>query len=249
MELGLDGKRVLITGSSRGIGLAVAREFAAEGARVCLNGREADALEAARAEVGESAVAVAGDVGSVDDAARVVAEAVSALGGLDCVVANVGSGRGAANETPGADEWERLLGINLMTAVHVCEAALDAMDGGAIVVTGSIAGITSLPAPLPYSAAKAALARYTRDLARRVAGRGVRVNMVAPGNVLAPGGTWEAKLAENRETVESYIEAEVPMKRFATPEEVAAAVVFLASERSSFTTGACLVVDGGQSRD
>ena len=238
-----------MTGSSRGIGLAVAREFAAEGARVCLNGRDADALEAARAQVGDLAVAVAGDVAAADEAARVVADAARELGGLDIVVANVGSGRGSADDTPGADEWARLLEVNLMTAVHVCEAALGAMDGGSIVVTGSIAGTNSLPAPLPYGVAKAALVRYTRDLARRVASRGVRVNLVAPGNVLAQGGTWEAKLEENRATVESYIEAEVPMNRFATAEEVASAVVFLASERSSFTTGACLVVDGGQSRD
>ena len=114
--------------------------------------------------------------------------------------------------------------------------------------TSSIAGCEALSAPLPYSAAKAALINVTKNLSRMVGSHGIRVNAVAPGNVLFPGGSWEKKLTENREFFEEYIRREVPLQRFGRAEEVADAVVYLASERASFMTGACVVLDGGQTR-
>jgi 3-oxoacyl-[acyl-carrier protein] reductase len=112
----------------------------------------------------------------------------------------------------------------------------------------SIAGLESMPAPLPYSAAKAALVNYGKNLSRLLASRGVRVNSVAPGNVLFPGGSWERHLADRREEVLRYLQAEVPMQRFGRPEEIADLVVYLSSDRASFITGACVVADGGQTR-
>jgi 3-oxoacyl-[acyl-carrier protein] reductase len=249
VNLGLDGKRVLIGGASRGIGLAIAAAFAAEGARVAITGRDADALENALQGLGDAAVAVPADLRDREHADRAVDRAAELLGGLDIAVANAGSGRGPVGDAVGADAWREMLEQNLMTTVHLCEAAQEAIPGGgALVLIGSIAGMEFHPAPLPYSAAKAALVRYGRDLARRLAARGIRVNLVAPGNVLFPGGSWDRRLQQDREATEAMIAREVPMGRFGRPEEIADAVLFLASERSSFTTGAVLVADGGQLR-
>jgi 3-oxoacyl-[acyl-carrier protein] reductase len=117
---------------------------------------------------------------------------------------------------------------------------------GSIVLIGSIAGVESTAAPLPYSAAKAAVSMYAKNLSRLVGPEGVRVNCVAPGNILFPGGSWERHLEARGDEVRAYIDKEVPLKRFGTVEEIANCVAFLASPRSSFVTGACLVADGGQ---
>jgi 3-oxoacyl-[acyl-carrier protein] reductase len=188
----------------------------------------------------------------MSDAAQVdaaVQRTVTELDGLTCAVSSVGSGSGPAGWQVDPALWRDLVDLNFSSAVFLCQSAAAAMqEGGALALIGSIAGLTDVGAPLPYGAAKAALVRYTRDLASRVAPEGIRVNLVAPGNVLSPGGTWERKLSERREATETYIQTHVPMKRFGTPEEIAAAVVFLCSDRASFITGACLVADGGQLR-
>ena len=172
------------------------------------------------------------------------------FGRLDCVVANVGSGTGERGAQLARAEWDRLYSVNLWTSVVLAQAALRRLreNGGSIVLIASIAGLESLGAPIPYATAKAALIQYAAELSRVVAADGVRVNAVAPGNILFPGGSWERLTTSDPERWRSYLEREVPLARFGTPEEIADAVVFLASERSSFTTGACLVVDGGQTR-
>jgi 3-oxoacyl-[acyl-carrier protein] reductase len=254
VNLGLKGKRVLVGGSSRGIGLSIAREFAAEGATVVLSSRHAETLEAARERLAAehpdaTVVAAAADLSEDGEAARLVGAAIDAVGGLDIVVANAGSGKADPADSVEQGEWSRVLDQNLTTAVTLCDAAIPALSasgGGAIAIIGSIAGLTSLPAPLPYSAAKAALTRYTTDLARRLGPQGIRVNMVAPGNVVFPGGRWEERRREDPDGVAAYIRDGVPLQRLGKPEEIAAAVVFLSSERSGFTTGTCMVVDGGQ---
>jgi 3-oxoacyl-[acyl-carrier protein] reductase len=249
VNLGLEGKRVLVGGASRGIGLAIAGAFAAEGAHVAIAGRDAGALDDARAGLGGDAVAVTGDLRDEAQARAVVDAAADALGGLDVAVANAGAGRGPTGDAVGGGAWRELLDENLLTAVHLCERAQDVLAApGALVLVGSIVGLEFHRAPLPYGAAKAALVRYSRDLARRLAPRGIRVNLVAPGNVLFPGSAWEERLRDDREATEAFIAREVPMARFGRTEEIAGSVVFLASERSSFTTGAVLVVDGGQLR-
>jgi 3-oxoacyl-[acyl-carrier protein] reductase len=134
--------------------------------------------------------------------------------------------------------------------VRLAQAAIPYLQrrGGSILFIGSIVGVEATAAPLPYSAAKAALANYSKNLSRAVAEYGIRVNCLAPGNVLFPGGSWERHLNERREEVEDMISREVPQKRFGTPEEIAEFAAYLVSPRAGFATGGCYVIDGGQTR-
>jgi 3-oxoacyl-[acyl-carrier protein] reductase len=255
MDLGLRGKVALICGSSRGIGLATARAFLREGANVIITGREASALEEASAmairESGPERVrSVQADLTEPADIQRAL-DAGAAFGGLDVVVANVGSGTARGGWELEVQDWESTLRINLVGGMVLGGAALTqlvARGGGSLIFVSSIAGFEAINAPVAYSAAKAAVLSGMKNLSRLGAPKGVRVNAVAPGNVYFPGGSWERKLAERPEFFEQYIQSEVPLKRFGRPEEIADAIVFLASERASFITGSCLVVDGGQTR-
>ena len=253
MDLGLRDRVVVVGGASRGIGLATARAFLAEGARVAMVARDDARLQAAATGLGEAdrVLALAADLVDEGEAERVVAAVAERWGAVDCAVANVGTGTGTPGWQAGDDDWERLLALNLTAARRLAQAALPAMTAagrGSLVFVSSIVGVEAVPAPLAYSAAKSALLSYATNLARELGPQGVRVNAVAPGNVLFPGGSWEAKLYADRERWEAYVRAEVPLQRFGTPEEIADAVVFLASDRAAFVTGATLVADGGQTR-
>ncbi len=256
MDLGLDGKVAFIAGSSRGIGLAIAHAFLREGARVVVSGRRTEALQAARKALDESArnsqvLAVQGDLTDPASIRRAIEDTVNTCGGIDAVVANIGSGTARGGWDLGLEDWQSVLNTNLIGGMMLAGAALPHLmkrDGSSLTFISSIAGCEAINAPLTYSAAKAALQSAVKSLARLVGARGVRVNAVAPGNIQFPGGTWDRKLAERPSEVESYIRAEVPLQRFGRPEDIADAVVFVASQRASFITGACLVVDGGQTR-
>jgi len=196
-------------------------------------------------------LSIRGDMTDPADIRCALDETVAAFGGIDAVVANVGSGTGRGGWDLDLNDWQSALNINLLGSMALARIALPhliARGGGSITFISSIAGCEAINAPVTYSAAKAAVLSAMKSLSRLVGRHGVRVNAVAPGNVLFPGGTWERKLAERREFFEQYIHSEAPLQRFGRPEEIADAVVFLASERASFITGACLVVDGGQTR-
>ena len=256
MDLRLTDRVTIVSGSSRGIGRAIARAFLAEGGRVVITGRQADALAQAQAAFGaefgvERLLTWCGDLSKPDQVSAVVSEARQRWGQIDCVVANVGSGRATSGWQLGRSEWDAAFEVNFWASVRLIEAVLPTMvevGHGSIICVGSIAGVESVNAPLPYSAAKTALLSYSKNLARQVGRYGVRVNCVAPGNILFPGSTWEEKLTKDHGRVRQYIETEVALRRFGTPEEIADAVVFLCSERAAFISGSCLVVDGGQTR-
>ncbi|WP_300302024.1 SDR family NAD(P)-dependent oxidoreductase [Ferrovibrio sp.] len=255
MDLVLAGKTIIVGGSSRGIGKAISAAFLDENARVVLTGRNETDLEAAREELGrgraDRVMAIAGDLTDRTACNRLMTEAIGQWGRIDCVVANAGSGRGTAGWAIPADEWTEMLQRNLWPGIGLVEAALPRMieaGDGNVVMIGSIAGQESIGAPIAYAVAKSAIASYCKNLARAVGPHGIRVNCVAPGNVLFSGGTWDRKLKENPIAVQEYIEREVPLNRFASPEEIADIVVFLASARASFITGSCIVADGGQTR-
>ena len=243
-------------GSSRGIGRAVARAFLLEGARATVTGRDRRALDETSREFADEfgagrVHAFAGDMTDAEQIGRALGGTRERWGALDCLVANVGSGTARPGWQLAREDWDAAFRTNFWGSVRLVEAALPAMveaGRGSVVLVASIVGLESVNAPLTYSAAKAALVNYGKNLARQVGASGVRVNCVAPGNVLFPGGSWERKLEERREFFERYVEAEVPLRRFGRPEEIADLVVFLSSERASFITGSCVVADGGQTR-
>lgn len=248
MNLELQGKIALITGSSRGIGLSIAQVLRQEGCTVVLNGRDAERLNNSAQRLGVAGIA--GDVSQEAGALALVNEVVSRHGGLDILVSNVGSGTSLPPGTENWAEWDRMLGLNLRAAVNSVAAARGTLLArrGVVLCISSICGSAALGAPLAYSAAKAALNSYVRGVSRVLAAEGVRINALAPGNVLFEGSSWEKHLNNNRQAVEEMLAREVALKRFGSTEEIANVAAFLCSAKSSFITGEVVVVDGGQLR-
>lgn len=248
MRLDLEGKVALVTGSSRGLGNAIARELDASGCRVAINGRDASAVQSVAADLGADVIAAPGDVTTAAGAESVVRAVEEAAGGLDILVCNVGSGRGSRPGEEDSSEWQRMLAVNLLATVNVVRAAKPALARarGVVVCISSIAGIKVVGAPVAYTVAKAAINSYVRAMARPLAAQNIRINALAPGNIIFPGSVWERKLAEDCAAVEQMLAREVALGRFAEAGEIASWAVFLASARSSFATGSVFVVDGGQ---
>ncbi len=250
MDLGLSRKIALVTGSSRGLGRVIASTLHREGCHVVLNGRDAQALDRTASTFNDRVSAFAADVSERAACDRLVACIQEQLGRLDILVCNVGSGRSVPPGEENPQEWERVFRVNLASTTNMVEAAKEvlARTKGAIVCISSICGSAALGAPVTYSAAKAALNAYVRGIARPLGNLGVRINAVAPGNLIFVGSVWEQKVAEDAAAVESMLEREVALKRLGKAEEIADAVAFLASPRASFATSAVFVVDGGQLR-
>ena len=250
MQLKLTGKTALITGSSRGIGHAIAEALYAEGCMVALNGRNENDLATAATRL-PGAISVAGDVTCPADVGRIVSDVIKSFGRLDILVCSVGSGQSVppGEETP--EEWQRIFAQNLWSTTNTIAAAHAALEAskGVIVCVSSICGMEVIPeAPVTYSAAKAALHAYVRGIARPLGRKGVRINAVAPGNILFEGSVWSRRLAENKEIVQSMLEKEVSLMRLGSPHEVASLVVYLASSQAGFVTGGVWTIDGGQAR-
>lgn len=248
MQLELSGKTALITGSSKGIGWAIAQVLHAEGCRVALNGRNAADLNAATTQLAGS-IGIVGDVSQPAGAHHVVAEVLNTFDQLDILICNVGSGRSVSpgDETDG--EWLRVFALNLWSTTNTVEAAKAALVAtkGVIVCISSICGLEVIPgAPVTYSAAKAALNAYVRGIARPLGQQGVRINAVAPGNILFDGSVWSRKLAEDALAVQSMLAQDVALSRLGAPDDVANLVAYLASPRSGFASGSVWTLDGGQ---
>jgi 3-oxoacyl-[acyl-carrier protein] reductase len=247
MSFDFKGKRVVVTGGSRGIGRAIALGFAAAGAGVSICARGAEALSATCAEIaayGGVAHAVPADVADGVAVARYVEEAGAALGGLDVLVNNA-SGFGMSDDEAG---WETSIAVDLMATVRATRTALPLLErstGGAIVNIASIAGLRPAARTPPYGAVKAALIQYTGSEAAALARKGIRVNAVAPGSIEFPGGLWEQRKDSNPDLYNRVLRS-IPFRRLGRPEEVAAVALFLASPAASWITGQTIVVDGGQ---
>lgn len=253
MDLELKGKRVLVTGSTRGIGRATAERFLEEGARVVLTSRSETELRKVRDELASRQAASdvlcrACDFRSPGDIKALREFIASSWDGLDILIANVGYGVSVPDPIPEREHMDHIFAENLHSAIDSAREFLPlvAASRGSIVFVSSIAGVEAFGAPVDYSVAKTAVIAFSKNLARKAADQGVRVNCVAPGNVYFEGGSWDMKLKDDAERIRNIIESTVPMKRFGDPAEIADAILFLSSPRASFITGACLIVDGGQ---
>jgi 3-oxoacyl-[acyl-carrier protein] reductase len=249
MDLGLKGKVAIVTGGSRGIGRSICLALADEGCDVALCARGEEKLRETEAELrarGVRALGVVADVTIAADVDRLVDETVKAFGRVDVLVNNAGGGRPGDADS----DWQAGHEVNLMAAVRASRAVVPYMrsqGGGVIIHIVSIWG-REAGGGLIYNAYKAAMVSHAKNLALQLAPAGIRVNSVAPGSVLFPGGSWARRVEADPEGMKQFVAQNIPSGRFGRPEEVANAVVFLASDRASWITGACLNVDGGQSR-
>lgn len=255
MDLGLSGKAAIVTGSSRGLGLASARALVQEGCRVCITARGREGLEQAAAELRsagspDAVFAVQADLSTAEGAERTVEAAVKAFGGLDILVNNVGLARGGELlDTPDA-AWQEAFDQTLYPAIRMSRLAVPHLrrsEAGAIVMIASIYGRES-GGRMTYNAVKAAEISLSKSLAQQLAKDGIRVNSVAPGSILFPGGSWHRRQQVDPEGIAEFVRHELPFGRFGRAEEVGAVVAFLASPRASWISGTCVPVDGCQSR-
>jgi 3-oxoacyl-[acyl-carrier protein] reductase len=254
MDLQLKNRVAFVAGSSRGIGRAIVIALLREQCRVCITGRDHNALAKTgvelREEFGDRVVEFSGDLTDPIVADQALAFAHRQWGDLDILIANLGTGRGKIGWRQDESDWEHLFRANFFGSVRLAQCAIPYLEnrGGSILFVSSITAIEATSAPLPYSAAKAALVNYSKNLSRLVCDLGIRVNCIAPGNVLFPGSSWETHLQNRRSEVEHYISSEVPQKRFGSPDEIASFAAYLVSPISGFATGGCYVMDGGQTR-
>jgi len=253
MDLGLKGKVAMVSGASRGIGRAIALGLAAEGCRLSLCARGQEGLDQIAREVqsrGAEALALAVDVTSESDARRWVEETKSRFGQVDVLINNVGGSRPGGNLAVSSEDWRNGFALNFFSALDLCRLVVPLMQNrksGCVINIASVYG-REWGGPMTYNAAKAAMISLSKEMARELAPQGIRVNSVAPGSILFPGGSWEKRQTDNPEAIAAFVKAEIPFGRFGTPEEVADVVVFLASERARWVSGACITVDGCQSR-
>jgi NAD(P)-dependent dehydrogenase (short-subunit alcohol dehydrogenase family) len=242
----LEGKTALITGGNSGIGLATAKRFVIEGAYVFITGRREPELAAAVKEIGRNVTGVQGDVSNLADLDRLFAQIKREKGKLDIVFANAGVARFAALGTITEDLYDSIFDINVKGLLFTVQKALPLLpDGASIILNASIVASKGLPANSVYSATKAAIRSFARTWTTDLKDRRIRVNAVSPGSIDTPGLSNLLASSETGQQRMKMISNAVPLGRLGKPDEIAKAVVFLASDDSSYVTGSELFVDGG----
>ena len=242
----LKNKKAVITGGNSGIGLAAARAFVREGAKVLLAGRNQETLDQAVAELGVDAVGVKADVSRNDELDQIFDKARECFGTLDVVLINAGVFSRASLSAVTEEYFDEVVSINFKGALFTAQKALPLMGaGGTLIFTTSIANVLGIPELSVYSATKAAVRSMVRSLAAELAPQGIRVNTVAPGPIETP--VWE-RIGVTKEQLEKRTSSAVPMGRPGQPEEIAEAFVYLASDESSYMTGSEIFIDGGRAQ-
>jgi 3-oxoacyl-[acyl-carrier protein] reductase len=251
MDLQLREKVALITGGSRGIGLRTARLLAEEGSHIAICGREGDTLTAAAEELrqkGARVAAIQGDVTVASEAAQIVEQCVAELGGIDVLINNVGGSTGGRLLEATDEDWIRTFELNVFQIVRMTRLSVPHMrqrGGGAIVNIASISGWEAqLAGTAQYGASKAAQIFMTERLALELVHDNIRVNTVSPGSIIWEGGSWDRFRLRSPDSFANYVKDGFPMGRLGKPEEVADAIVFLASPRSNWINGRHIAVDG-----
>lgn len=246
----LEGKVAVITGGSSGIGLATARRFVEEGAHVVITGRREKELTGAAAAIGENVTTVVGDVSRLDDLDRLYAVVKEKHGHIDILFANAGAGTVAPLEAASEAHFDQTFDVNVKGMFFTVQKALPLFkDGGSIILTSSVSNIMGLPAFSAYAASKAAVRSFARAWTLELKDRNIRVNSMSPGPIDTPAlATTTGLTPEQAEQAAAQFSSQIPMGRRGEPEEIAAAVTFLASDESSFVTGVDLAVDGGMAQ-
>lgn len=242
----LNGKTALITGGNSGIGLATAKRLRAEGARVAITGTDAGKLEAARQEIGGDTLAIRADVRSIGDLKAMAETVGTTFGKLDILFANAGVAYGTPIDTTDEESFDRLMDINVKGVFFTVQSVLPIMaDGGSIILNTSWLGHVGTAGRAALSASKAAVRSFTRVLAAELVDRRIRVNAVSPGPIKTPIHRSPGQTEDEFRTYAEKVGAKVPAGRMGKPEEIAAAVLFLASDSSRYMLGAEISVDGG----
>jgi 3-oxoacyl-[acyl-carrier protein] reductase len=250
MDLQLQGKNVLITGGSKGIGKAIAAAFLSEGAHVTIIARDIEFLEKAQTEMNGKVDIMKGDLTISQEREKMMTSYIEKNGAIDILVNNAGGSNGSTVTNTDMELFYEAMELNYFSAVHFSKLAVERMKqskSGCIINITSIYGRES-GGKVTYNNAKAALISFTKSLADEVITDGIRVNSVAPGSILHETGNWKKRLQDNPEGIQQFVQNDIPAGRFGTAEEIAHVVTFLASDKASWVVGASINVDGGQSK-
>ena len=240
-------KKIIVTGSSRGIGLAIAKKFIKEGHYVVLNGRHEKRFK--QIKKNKRINYQIGNFSNPQEAKKIINKSIKILNGLDILICNIGESKSCPPNSESFAEWKKMFNQNFFTATNAIEAAKKKIiqSKGSIICISSICGNELIKgAPITYSTAKAALNFYVKSLSHYLSYLGVKINIISPGNILFSGSVWDKKMKKNKNKTKSLIKQNVPLNKFGTTEDVTELVSYLVSNKSKFITGSNFVVDGGQ---